>query len=41
MPFEEKVKIIIKLQNIENEFIKNNKNRNSKLKYQKVWEIQE
>ena len=41
MPFEEKVKIIIKLQNIENEFIKNNKNRNSKVKYRKVWEIQD
>lgn len=39
MPFEEKVKIIIKLQNIENEFIKNNKHRNSKMKYRKVWEI--
>jgi hypothetical protein len=39
MPFEEKVKIIVELQKIENEFIKNNKNRNTKVKNRKVWEI--
>jgi hypothetical protein len=39
MPFEEKVKIIVELQKIENEFIQNNKNRNNKVKNRKVWEI--
>jgi hypothetical protein len=40
MPYEEKVKIIVELQKIENEFIKNNKNRKTNSKYRKVWEIQ-
>ncbi|MCX5810107.1 MAG: hypothetical protein NTX36_12190 [Proteobacteria bacterium] len=39
MPFGEKVKIIVELQKIENEFIKSNKNRNTKVKNRKVWEI--
>ena len=37
MPFEEKVKIIVELQKIENEFIKSNKNRSNTVKYRKVW----
>ncbi|MGD1007801.1 MAG: hypothetical protein ABR980_11290 [Ignavibacteriaceae bacterium] len=41
MPFEDKVKVIVELQKIENEFIKNNKTRNTKVKYRKVWEIKE
>ena len=40
MPFEEKVKIIIELQKLENEFIKNNKNRKNSNKYRRVWEVQ-
>jgi hypothetical protein len=39
MPYEDKVKIIVELQKIENEFIKDNKNRSTTVKYRKVWEI--
>lgn len=38
--FEDKVKIIVELQKIEAEFIKNNKTRSTSNKYRRIWEIQ-
>ena len=41
MRFEEKIKIIVELQKIEQEFIQSNMNRNSKNKLKRVWKIHE
>jgi len=40
MSFEDKVKVIVELQKIEAEFIKNNKTRSTSNKYRRIWEIQ-
>ncbi len=39
MPYEKKMKVIIELQKIECEMIKNNKNRKSGNKLRNVWQI--
>lgn len=39
MPYEDKVKVIIELQKIENEMINQNKSRKNSNKLRKVWQI--
>lgn len=41
LPYEEKVRIIIELQKIDMEMIKNNKERDYKNKYRRLWNITE
>ncbi|MFA5806630.1 MAG: hypothetical protein WC879_18520 [Melioribacteraceae bacterium] len=39
MPYEEKIKVIVKLQQIELEMMKKNKTRKNSNRFRKVWQI--
>lgn len=39
MPYEDKVKVIIELQKLENEIIKQNKSRKNSNKVRRVWQL--
>jgi hypothetical protein len=41
MPYEEKVKIIVRLQEIELEIMKRNKRRKNANKLREIWELRE